>query len=58
MESGKLDLFLLERALATEVMLAAIRPGHPPGRVGFGSGKKSPVFFLAARARPDPVAGP
>ena len=29
-------------------------------RVGSGSGraKKSPVFFLAARARPDPVAGP
>ena len=29
-------------------------------RAGSGSGraKKSPVFFLAARARPDPVAGP
>ena len=29
-------------------------------RAGPGSGraKKSPVFFLAARARPDPVAGP
>jgi len=28
-------------------------------RAGSGSGraKKSPVFFLAARARPDPVAG-
>jgi len=45
MESGKLDLFLLERALATEVMLAAIRPGHPPGRVGFGSGQKKPGVF-------------
>ena len=29
-------------------------------RAGSGSGraKKSPVFFLAARAQPDPVAGP
>ena len=41
--------------LASErrVDLGILRPGSRSGRA-----KKNPVFYLAARTRPDPVAGP
>jgi len=40
-------------SLQSELDLGILRAGSGSGRA-----KKSPVFFLAARARPDPVAGP
>ena len=34
-----------ESVLARVWMAAGTRPGHPPGRVGFGSGQKKPGVF-------------
>ena len=42
-----------EMELLLEVDLGILQAGSGSGRA-----KKSPVFFLTARARPDPVAGP